>query len=117
MQTYNASRYADNRDYYLEKSAAYYKRNRQRLLDYQFQRKYGATRAELLATYGKQCACCGTTEEPPNRGWHIDHDHTTGKIRGVLCIRCNTGIGKLGDSIEGLERALAYLQRTRKDHE
>jgi recombination endonuclease VII len=40
----------------------------------------------------------------------LDHDHITGKIRGVLCFDCNTSIGKLGDSIEGLKKALAYLE-------
>lgn len=39
----------------------------------------------------------------------IDHDHITGKVRGHLCTGCNTGLGKLGDSVEGLKRALDYL--------
>lgn len=41
---------------------------------------------------------------------HMDHDHTTGKYRGYLCIKCNMGIGQLGDTVEGLERALSYLR-------
>jgi hypothetical protein len=44
---------------------------------------------------------------------HCDHDHRTGKFRGWLCRMCNTAIGSLGDDVEGLERALAYLRRTR----
>ena len=40
---------------------------------------------------------------------HLDHNHETGKFRGYLCHHCNTGIGLLGDSVEGLEQALAYL--------
>lgn len=39
----------------------------------------------------------------------IDHDHNTGKVRGILCMSCNSGIGKLGDNKEGLERALRYI--------
>lgn len=39
-----------------------------------------------------------------------DHDHTTKNVRGLLCVWCNTGIGMLGDCVDGLERALAYLQ-------
>jgi len=46
-----------------------------------------------------------------NRQRQIDHDHDTGKIRGVLCWNCNTAIGKLGDDVAGLERALAYLNK------
>jgi len=41
----------------------------------------------------------------------IDHDHVTMKVRGLLCITCNTGIGKLGDNVEGLQKALQYLYR------
>jgi hypothetical protein len=44
---------------------------------------------------------------------HCDHDHRTGKFRGWLCRMCNTAIGALGDDVDGLERALAYLRRTR----
>ena len=42
---------------------------------------------------------------------HNDHDHVTGKFRGWLCVDCNTGIGKLGDTIEGLEAAIKYLKK------
>jgi hypothetical protein len=53
------------------------------------------------------CECCGRVP----RKWCLDHDHKTNKIRGWLCDQCNTGIGKLGDTIEGLEKALKYLQK------
>lgn len=55
---------------------------------------------------GKACAICGTTEQ-----LFVDHDHITGQIRGVLCRKCNSAIGMLGDSIQGLYRAIAYLDR------
>ena len=38
--------------------------------------------------------------------WVIDHDHDTGEFRGWLCNNCNTGLGAMGDTIEGLERAI-----------
>lgn len=41
---------------------------------------------------------------------HIDHCHTTGRVRGVLCSECNTGIGKLRDDPEFLQRAIDYLK-------
>ncbi len=53
------------------------------------------------------CECCG---QVPKR-WNIDHDHKTGAFRGWLCIGCNTAIGKLGDTVEGLKQAVAYLER------
>ena len=53
------------------------------------------------------CECC---RKLPRSGLNLDHDHATGEFRGWLCHSCNTGIGKLGDSVEGLEQALAYLR-------
>jgi hypothetical protein len=52
------------------------------------------------------CECgCGRLAEV------LEHDHETGKFRGWLSSECNLGLGKLGDSIEGVERILAYLKR------
>lgn len=44
---------------------------------------------------------------------HIDHDHKTGKIRGRLCANCNSGIGMLQDDVTVLEKAAAYLKRSK----
>jgi hypothetical protein len=41
----------------------------------------------------------------------VDHDHTTGKVRGLLCHDCNVGIGFMRDSVENFRRAIAYLDR------
>lgn len=43
------------------------------------------------------------------RATNIDHCHETGKIRGVLCVSCNSGIGSLGDTTKGVKQALEYL--------
>jgi hypothetical protein len=53
------------------------------------------------------CEAC----DAGGRQMHLDHDHTTGAFRGWLCNRCNLGLGHLGDTIAGVERALAYLRR------
>ena len=42
---------------------------------------------------------------------HIDHCHTTGKIRGLLCRTCNVSLGGLGDTVESLKKAINYLER------
>ena len=55
------------------------------------------------------CECCGMS--PKKKSLALDHDHKTGKFRGWLCSECNFGIGKLGDSLDGLERARLYLLR------
>ena len=53
------------------------------------------------------CHCCGRKGD----SLHFDHDHKTQKYRGFLCHFCNTGIGKLGDDIDGLKKALRYLEK------
>lgn len=54
------------------------------------------------------CECCGRADR---KALALDHCHATGAFRGWLCSRCNLGIGNLGDTIECVERALAYLKR------
>lgn len=53
-----------------------------------------------------KCECCGADFTSTPR---LDHDHTTGKFRGWLCGKCNSGIGLLGDSKEAIQKALHYL--------
>lgn len=62
--------------------------------------------AELVET-GK-CHICGSSGEGE---FHVDHDHSTGAVRGLLCKRCNFGIGWFRDSPELLARAIHYLTR------
>ena len=57
------------------------------------------------------CECCGAAAFLLEKALCLDHDHKTGKFRGWVCDRCNTGLGKLGDSVEGLRKAVAYLER------
>lgn len=62
----------------------------------------------MIIAQGGACAICRRRE--PDRTFAIDHDHATGKPRGVLCLQCNSGIGMLEDSPEFLRRALEYLE-------
>lgn len=74
--------------------------------------KFGMTTAEALRISSK-CQICGVGLPSSNlkkKMIAIDHDHSTGLVRGILCTGCNTAIGKLGDSVEGLMRAVHYLQ-------
>lgn len=77
--------------------------------------KYGITQEEYLELLKEQdfkCGICGT-QEPGGRhsNWHIDHDHSSGKVRGLLCWLCNSGLGKFKDSIEIIDRAANYLRK------
>jgi hypothetical protein len=75
---------------------------------------YGITtkeRDEMIVAQGGGCAICGDKMSPP----HVDHRHEAGKgigaVRGILCGRCNSGLGQFRDSVETLLLAVLYLTR------
>ena len=80
----------------------------------QLRRNYGMTKAEYDQMLADQDGCCAIcrTDTPGGRGtFHVDHDHATGEIRGLLCTRCNTGLGHFRDDPAMLRAALEYLAR------
>lgn len=82
-------------------------------------RGYGITTRQyqdMLNDQDGACAICGLPETTIGRGGRaaplaIDHCHTTGKVRGLLCRKCNGGIGLLRDSIDLLTSATSYLKQ------
>jgi hypothetical protein len=68
--------------------------------------------AVLLASQSGVCAICNRAD--PRRILGVDHDHLTGRTRGLLCHRCNTGIGMISDAPQRLHFLVRYLlaQRT-----
>jgi hypothetical protein len=70
----------------------------------------------MLELQNGVCAICGKEEYSKDRIGNIkqlcvDHDHTTGKIRGLLCNNCNRGLGFFQDSSEYLKSAIAFLNK------
>jgi hypothetical protein len=81
--------------------------------DWYLRRKFGITLAEFEAQLERQgglCAICRNTKDGGGTNWHPDHDHVTGKFRGVLCALCNRGLGQFHDSGALLRRAADYLE-------
>lgn len=75
-------------------------------------RNYGITPAQYEQFFSEQDGCCGLCgREAGERKLHVDHDHESGVVRGLLCVNCNTALGTLGDNPEGLRRALAWTER------
>lgn len=69
--------------------------------------KYGITEAQydaLLQAQNGKCRICGTAGK-----LHVDHDHGTGRIRGLLCHQCNVGLGHFRDRPDLLTKAIEYL--------
>jgi hypothetical protein len=83
----------------------------QRQRDGHLRRTFGFSVAEddrMIAAQGGGCAVCG---RKPRKGssLHVDHDHETGEVRGLLCFRCNGGLGQFADDVDRLESAAHYL--------
>jgi hypothetical protein len=76
--------------------------------EYHLRRRYGIGVAEfdaMVEAQGGLCALC--RDRKPE---HVDHDHLTKKIRGVLCSCCNQGLGNFRDSVAALKAAIDYLE-------
>jgi Recombination endonuclease VII len=79
--------------------------NRSKTHDSQRQSVYGLSPeayADMLTQQGNRCAMpdCRTAEPGGRGSWHVDHDHETGAVRGLLCNRCNLCLGQYENSIK-----------------
>jgi hypothetical protein len=80
---------------------------------YHLRRRYGIGADEfdeLVRLQGGVCAICGRPDPE-----HVDHDHETGDVRGILCFNCNGGLGQFRDSIDSLHAAAAYVDVRRAE--
>lgn len=76
--------------------------------------KYGITHDQYIALFRKQgnkCAVCGRTKSGGNGYMAVDHDHRTGKVRGILCQPCNTSIGKMNEDPQLLRKLANYVEK------
>lgn len=77
--------------------------------EFHLKTKYGLSQEEyaiMVERQGNGCAICGSTVK-----LNVDHDHATGKIRGLLCHGCNVSLGHFRDDTMVLKRAIEYLER------
>ena len=96
--------------YFTEKSKA---RCPEKAREIALKARYGVSSGDveaMLKAQGGCCAICSTQFGSGKQGPHVDHDHDTGAVRGLLCGPCNRGIGLLKDSSVTLLAAAAYLQ-------
>jgi len=83
---------------------------------YYLKYKYGITEDqynEMLESQGNKCAICKSkeTKDKKRHRFMVDHCHSTGVVRGLLCSSCNKAIGLLHDSPDILQSAICYLQQ------
>jgi hypothetical protein len=103
----NAARYYGDKEYR--------DRTKGRSHEAGIKRKFGISVEEYIKmsdAQGNRCAICGVHQVELERKMAVDHSHKTGKIRGLLCIHCNLGIGHLQDSVDVLKKAQKYLEDT-----
>lgn len=101
---------------YKERYREYRRRPEQaeRARAYRNQKKYGLLPGDREAIFAAQfgvCAICGGSDSGSRRGWHIDHCHASGKVRGILCHHCNAMLGNAKDNSATLEAAIRYLHK------
>ena len=92
----------------------HYKRNPEKHRDYHLKVNYGITLEDYKRLSEKQnnrCAICRKEASEGTKALSVDHDHKTGKVRGLLCGNCNTGIGLLQESEKLLLKAILYLEQ------
>jgi len=130
IKGYNKQWYRDN----LEKCREYYrqyrKENPEKIKEYRNQwrknnpikviqqtiKKYNLsykTWSEMLENQNGKCRICGKVFSVLTQSC-IDHDHKTGKVRGLLCFKCNFGLGNFKDDPELMARAIKYLEENKK---
>lgn len=80
---------------------------------YHLVRRYGISAADADALLEAQGGLCAICERDLGEKPHIDHDHATGKVRGLLCFNCNGGLGQFGDDELRLRAAVEYLRTAR----
>lgn len=106
----------DLRTYANRRMRAYRAVNKEQFKGYDLKKLFGISREDYVALHTLQkgkCAICANGETSVIRGnslnLAVDHCHSTGAIRGLLCAKCNTGLGSFRDDPEILQRAIAYL--------
>lgn len=112
-----AKQRAANPEKFAQRNKNWRLKNAEKLRWYEVSRKFGISQSEYSALYESQngvCAICLNPETATRNGvvraLAVDHCHKSGRVRGLLCSNCNTGIGKLKDDPKIIRRAAQYLE-------
>jgi len=115
-EKYGRKYYLKTKEERLKYCKEYYNANAERVIKRTTKRtlkwRYNLTPEQLITMHKDQGNLCKICKSPPKEGRNldVDHCHTTGKIRGLLCNNCNRGIGHLQDNITILQSAITYLE-------
>lgn len=109
---YNKQWHKDHQESRRKSSSEYRRRSPDKGKHRAQYKRYGLFPGEkerLLELQGGVCKMC-STDFPGKGGWHTDHCHSSGKVRGILCHNCNRGIGYLKDDPKLVAKAVEYLE-------
>ena len=111
----NKNKYYKNRDKHLAQKKEYEKTYAERRAIITLMRKYNLTEPSAKEFYldsMKSCDCCKVEWNPliHTRRFAIDHNHSTGNIRGILCHPCNTSLGLLEESTDKMKQLIFYTE-------
>jgi len=88
-------------------------RHKERQRDASLQKMYGISLTEyntMLSSQEHKCAICGKHQDSFSKRLFVDHCHTTGVVRGLLCHKCNSGLGHFEDNVYNMQKAIDYLK-------
>jgi hypothetical protein len=107
--------YLNNKERVCERARQRHKANYPSEKDSRLDKRFGSGasqhRQNKFNEQGGECAICGKREVDCSKALALDHNHITGKWRGLLCDLCNTAIGKLHDDVNVLQKAIDYLRK------
>jgi hypothetical protein len=105
----NKERWEESRHKYLKSKPKEYHRNRV------MKCRYGVDIEWFKAQLDRQGFSCLICKGGLDMSSHIDHDHESGKVRGILCRRCNMGIGSFEEDVVVMANAIAYLENNKNN--
>lgn len=101
-----------NKEKHAQRNREWYQKNPGKVQDNVLKQKFGITKEiydSMLSEQNGVCAICEKTCKSGRR-LAVDHCHSTGKVRGLLCIKCNNTLGKVDDNVNILRRMIGYLE-------
>lgn len=109
---WSANKYKKDKEAILKRNKEWKTKNPDWMPNKLLKQRYGITLEEyrtMAANQGHRCKICNTHQDDLKVKLHVDHCHTSNKIRGLLCENCNRGLGMFKDSIDLLDKAKEYL--------
>ena len=114
FKLYQKEWYENNKDAQKANAKKYRKKNPLSHFKSHIKREYGITLDDYNAMFSNQhgsCAICNTHQKDLEKRLSVDHCHTSGNVRGLLCNRCNTSIGLFDEDTSILKSAINYIDR------